>query len=173
MANLVIRVTILLSLIISLVIMVSNSATLVGLYGESTVRYKNVNSYRYMVTSAVLGMIYSLLQIPVATQRVTGGKTLPNSARLLQFDFYGDKVLLSLLATGVGAAFGATVDLKKNFDALDDLLEQFGSASLSQWRTKLDNFFNVAYLSTGFLLVAFLTSIVSSTLSSPALSKKG
>ncbi|XAR64501.1 hypothetical protein NMG60_11024873 [Bertholletia excelsa] len=135
--------------------MLSNSATVAGEYGDTTVRFKDVDSYRYMVTSVVLGMIYSLLQIPIAIQRVTGGKPLSNSARLLQFDFYGDKVLLCLLATGVGAAFGATVDLKKNLG------------------TKLDSFFDTASLSIGLLLLAFLTAIVSSILTSLALSKKG
>ena len=80
---------------------------------------------------------------------------------------------MALLATGVGAAFGATVDLKKNLDELDDALQQYySSASLNQIRSTLDNFFNMASLSTGFLLIAFFGSIASSILSSLALIPK-
>ncbi|KAK1416281.1 hypothetical protein QVD17_32070 [Tagetes erecta] len=82
------------------------------------------------------------------------------------------QLLLSLLATGVGAAFGATLDLKKNLDQLDDFLESIGQPLISRIRSKLDNFFNMAYVSAGFLLLAFLCSVASSILSSLALQKK-
>ncbi|CAA2995752.1 CASP 4D1 [Olea europaea subsp. europaea] len=82
-------------------------------------------------------------------------------------------VLLSLLATGVGAAFGATLDLKKNLDDLDDILqENYDNTALSLIRAKLDDFFGKAYVSAGFLLFAFITSVISSVLSSLELTKK-
>ncbi|XP_022876081.1 CASP-like protein 4D1 [Olea europaea var. sylvestris] len=89
------------------------------------------------------------------------------------YDFLGDKILLSLLATGVGAAFGATLDLKKNLDDLDDILqENYNKVALSLIRVKLDDFFSKAYVSAGFLLIALLTSVISSVISSLDLTKK-
>lgn len=73
----------------------------------------------------------------------------------------------------MGAAFGATLDLKTNMDELDDALVQYLSiTTLSPIRSKLDDFFNRAYFPAIFLLIAFLTCGVSSVLSSLALMKK-
>lgn len=81
--------------------------------------------------------------------------------------------LLCFLATGVGAAFGATIDLKKKVDQLDDFYESnYGEIAFAGIRSKLDDFFNLAYVSAAFLLIAFLSSLASSILSSLALKKK-
>ena len=78
------------------------------------------------------------------------------------------QVVLCLIGTGMGAAFGASVELKKTLDLWDDYCETHGNPFpvFSQSRPKLDNFFNMANLSASFLFFAFLASAVSSLLSS-------
>ncbi|KAF5939328.1 hypothetical protein HYC85_023587 [Camellia sinensis] len=112
-----------------------------------------------------------ILDEPYNTNGLGCPKKLGKSPHKLTADRYCELVLLSPLATGVGAAFGATLDLKRNLDGLDESLEQYGIGSFYQTRSKLDHFFNIAYVSTAFLLIAFLCSLVSSTLSSLSLSK--
>ncbi|XP_022875693.1 CASP-like protein PIMP1 [Olea europaea var. sylvestris] len=131
------------------------------------------NACLYVLAINVLALVYTKLQLPSSICLVVSGKPLWKSPGFLVYDFLGDKILLSLLATGVGAAFGATLDLKKNLDDLDDILqENYNNTALSLIRVKLDDFFNKAYVSAGFLLIAFLTSIISSIISSLDLTKK-
>ncbi|KAA8529895.1 hypothetical protein F0562_034501 [Nyssa sinensis] len=170
--TLVLRVITLISLIVSLIILASDTATIKGEYREVTYRFKDLYAYRYMLSVIVIGLVYTFLQLPFAIHHASLGKRLMSPDGLPHFDFLGDKVVLCLLGTGVGAAFGATMDLKKSLDESDDLLEQYEITLLSQFRSKLDNFFNMAYVSAGFLLIAFFSTIVSSVLSSLALSKK-
>lgn len=80
------------------------------------------------------------------------------------------QVILSLLASGVGAGFGATYDLKKNLDDLDDILQRQGYTIIANIRSELDDFFNMGYVSATLLLLGFLFFGVSSFISSLALS---
>ncbi|XP_059650725.1 CASP-like protein 4D1 [Cornus florida] len=184
-ATLVMRSVTLTALLISLIVIASDSATARVDLIKFTIHFKDFYAYRYMLSTIVIGMAYTLLQIPFAIYHVSMGKRLVKHGGFLHFDFYGDKVsqlylhlyiyiyvLLSLLATGVGAAFGATLDLKKRMDDLEDDFQDYGVTDFSQFRSKADNFFNMANISTGFLLIAFLSSGVSSILSSMALFKK-
>ncbi|XP_059627742.1 CASP-like protein 4D1 [Cornus florida] len=171
-ATLVMRSVTLTALLLSLIVIASDSATARVDLIKFTIHFKDFYAYRYMLSTIVIGMAYTLLQIPFAIYHVSMGKRLVKHGGFLHFDFYGDKVLLSLLATGVGAAFGATLDLKKRMDDLEDDFQDYGVTDFSQFRSKADNFFNMANISTGFLLIAFLISGVSSILSSMALFKK-
>ncbi|KAI7995114.1 CASP-like protein 4D1 [Camellia lanceoleosa] len=74
-------------------------------------------------------------------------------------------VISFILATGVGAGFGVTKDLKRIMDILNKL-------SGNDLGSKLDYFFNKTYVSAGFLFIGFLTSGISSITSLLALSKK-
>ncbi|KAJ6988310.1 CASP-like protein 4D1 [Populus alba x Populus x berolinensis] len=71
-----------------------------------------------------------------------------------------EQVILSLLATGVGAGFGATSDLKENLDQLDRFTARIGYPVLSAIRPKGDNFFNTGLVSASLLLMGFLCSAV-------------
>lgn len=73
-----------------------------------------------------------------------------------------------LLATSTGAAFGATLQIKKDANKL----ETIGGYDASDYRSKLGDFSSMAYLSAGLLLIAFVSSAVSSIISSLALSRK-
>lgn len=75
-----------------------------------------------------------------------------------------EQVILSLLATGVGAGFGATSDLKENLDQLDRFTARIGYPVLSEIRPKGDNFFNTGFVSASLLLMGFLCSAVSLSL---------
>ncbi|KAL3582273.1 hypothetical protein D5086_016605 [Populus alba] len=70
------------------------------------------------------------------------------------------EVILSLLANGVGAGFGATSDLKENLDQLDRFTARIGYPVLSAIRPKGDNFFNTGFVSASLLLMGFLCSAV-------------
>lgn len=71
-----------------------------------------------------------------------------------------EQVILSLLATGVGAGFGATSDLEENLDQLDRFTARIGYPVLSEIRPKGDNFFNTGFVSASLLLMGFLCSAV-------------
>jgi len=169
--SLSVRVATWICLLVSLIILASNTSTIKGLYRNVKIHFGDIYTYRYMMSAIVIGFAYTCVQLSLEIYQVTMGKTLTILVRGPNIIFYGDKFLLCLLATGVGAAFGATYDLKKNLDELDDFLESIGDPLISELRSKLDNFFNMAYVSAGFLLIAFLTSLASSILSSLALHK--
>ncbi|KAI3734159.1 hypothetical protein L6452_13622 [Arctium lappa] len=172
--SLTVRLATWISLLVSLIILASNTATIKGVYREVKIWFNDIYAYRYMMSAIVIGFAYTCVQVSLEIYQLSMGKRLMTrmSNGLPNIIFYGDKFLLSLLATGVGAAFGATFDLKKNLDELDDFLESIRDPLISQLRSKLDNFFNMAYVSAGFLLIAFLSSIASSIISSLALQKK-
>ncbi|KAI3453218.1 hypothetical protein Pfo_009881 [Paulownia fortunei] len=173
MIALIVRLITLASLIVSTSLLASNSTTVRSYYNvEVIVHFNDIYAYRYALATAVIGLAYTLLRLPFSIHQVRSGKSLVNHASLIVFEFLGDKVVLSLLATGVGAAFGATLDLKTNMDELEDALEEYLAITrFSLLRSKLDDFFNRAYIPAIFLLIAFLTCGVSSILSSLALMK--
>ncbi|KAJ9553943.1 hypothetical protein OSB04_017988 [Centaurea solstitialis] len=170
--SLTVRLATWICLLVSLIVLASNTATIRGVYREVKIWFNDIYAYRYMMSAIVIGFAYTCLQVSLEIYQLSMRKRLMARKGLPKISFYGDKFLLSLLATGVGAAFGATYDLKKNLDELDDLLESRGDPLISQFRSKLDNFFNMAYVSAGFLLIAFLSSIASSIISSLALQNK-
>ncbi|XP_068663099.1 uncharacterized protein [Aristolochia californica] len=80
----------------------------------SKVRFKDVIAYRFVMATAVLGCLYTLFQIPFAMYYVFTEKRLIRNKCLPQLDFYADKIVAFLLATGVGAGFAVTFELKKS-----------------------------------------------------------
>ncbi|KAI3453216.1 hypothetical protein Pfo_009879 [Paulownia fortunei] len=147
------RVVTMASLIVSVAVLKTNDATLDDGYVLS---YKDFRSYKYMFYVMVIGIGYTLLQIPFAIYYMWKKKHLINSFGFLQFDFYADKIMALLLATGVGAAFGATLDMKKYTDDSE---------------SKIQDFLTMAYIPAAFLLVGCLASGISSVHSSLALIK--
>lgn len=73
-----------------------------------------------------------------------------------------------LLATSTGAAFGATLEIKRGVDNLKTI----DGKDASDYRSKMGDYSSMAYLSAGLLLIAFVSSAVSSIVSSLALSRK-
>ncbi|KAF2318768.1 hypothetical protein GH714_010585 [Hevea brasiliensis] len=128
---LVLRVLTFIFLLASLIILTTNTATLVVNLVEFKIHFNDIYSYR---------------------KRFLGGD------RNLLFDFYGDKVISYLLATGVAAGFAATKDLKPFFVAL-------GAGDVVK-------FFDKGYASASLLLIGFVCTAISSVLSSYALPKQ-
>lgn len=126
-----------------------------------------------MFATGVIGLAYTLIQLPFSIYQVmSSGKHLSIHAALMPCEFVGDKIVLSLVATGVGAIFGVTVDLKSNMDEVEDAVEEvYLITTFFPLRSKLDDFFNRTYIPAIFLLIAFVTCGVSSILSSLALTR--
>ncbi|WOH07568.1 hypothetical protein DCAR_0727000 [Daucus carota subsp. sativus] len=130
--------------------------------------YNDSSTYQYVLLSMLVAFAYNLLQIPSAIYHLKTGKRLTNRYGFLLFDLYGDKLGVLLLATSTGAAFGATLEIKRSADNL----ETIGGQDASDYRSKLGDFSSMAYLSAGLLLIAFISSTLSSIISSLALSRK-
>ncbi|KAH7656575.1 Casparian strip membrane protein domain-containing protein [Dioscorea alata] len=125
-------------LIISIVILTTDSIDL----GDTKGTFKVVHAYRYVLSVAVIGCAYTLLQLPFATYYAFEEKHMIRDDLLLGFFHFADLVVALLFATGVGAGFGITVEAKiyvgKDFKELDDFLDKI-------------------LISTGFLLGATIT----------------
>ncbi|OAY25382.1 CASP-like protein 4D1 [Manihot esculenta] len=171
-AALILRVLTMILLLVSLIILVTDSATFKPVLSSDdvTIRLKYIYSYRYMLATEVLGLAYTFLRLPFSILYMITGKRLIDVVGLSYFNLFSDKVILSLLASGVGAGFGATYDLKKNLDDLDDILQRQGYTIIANIRSELDDFFNMGYVSATLLLLGFLFFGVSSFISSLALS---
>ncbi|XP_057981081.1 CASP-like protein 4D1 [Malania oleifera] len=155
--SLPLRILTFIFLLISLIILTTNTATLVLGLNELNLHFKDIYAFRYMVASIVIGIAYTLLQMAFTIYHLSMGHRLVGGDGFYQFDFYGDKAVSYLLATGTAAAFGASVDMK-------DALSGTGSS--------VDKFFEKANAAASLLLFAFLFSAVSSVFSAFALPKK-
>ncbi|PPD98980.1 hypothetical protein GOBAR_DD04004 [Gossypium barbadense] len=89
------------------------------------------------------------------------GKKLVRGPFLPALHFYGDKVVAFVLASGVGAGFLDTADLKV---AYGDFFELFGEDFKD---TPLEGFFNKGYVATALLAGAFLCMAILSKFSFP------
>ncbi|XP_031741110.1 CASP-like protein 4D1 isoform X2 [Cucumis sativus] len=81
-ASFVLRVLIFAFLLISIIVLGTNSKTV----GNSESHFHNVNSYRFAMATIIVGGAFNLLQIALSLYRLitkTDGSIL--------FDFYGDK----------------------------------------------------------------------------------
>ncbi|KAK4423341.1 hypothetical protein Salat_1916900 [Sesamum alatum] len=142
------RLVTLVSLIVSIGVLKTNDTTFDNGY---VLTYNDFRSYKYMFYVSIFGIGYTLLQIPFAVYYMRKKKHLIKSYAFLTFNFYADKAMIVLLATSAGAAFGATMDIKKY--AGDRI-------------PKLQDFLTVVYVPTTFLLVGCIACAVSSVHSS-------
>ncbi|XWS50888.1 hypothetical protein CRYUN_Cryun12cG0128600 [Craigia yunnanensis] len=122
--------------------------------------FKNVIGYRYVLATAVTAAAYCLLQLPFAIYYACTEKRLIRGDFLPAFDFYGDKLIAFLLASGVGAGFLVTVELS---EFVGDLLKELGEHLED---SPFESFFNKGYLAAGLLAGAFLCMAVLSIFSS-------
>ncbi|KAJ9160108.1 hypothetical protein P3X46_025539 [Hevea brasiliensis] len=112
MSALVLRVLTFIFLLASLIILTTNTATLEVDLVEVKVHFKDVYAYRYMVAAIVIGFAYTILQMAFTLYHVATGNRAMSDDGSLVFDFYGDKVISYVLATGAAAGFGVTKDMK-------------------------------------------------------------
>ncbi|KAL7108988.1 hypothetical protein ACP275_06G148100 [Erythranthe tilingii] len=151
---LIIRVITLISLVICLIIVSTNSATTYIDFIAFKVKSTDFYAYRYMLASAVIGMAYTLLQTAFTIFHATTGNRLGGDGFAL-VDFFGDKALSYVLATGAAAGFGLSVDLKR-----------LGVSDPEH------NFLNKANAAAAVLFIGFIFSAVSSVFSSFSLPKR-
>ncbi|XP_022992767.1 CASP-like protein 4D1 [Cucurbita maxima] len=143
---LILRILTFVFLFISFFVLVTTSQTV-----ESVkFHFNNFHTYRYVLATIIIGIVFNLLQIAFSLFNIVKGAT-----GTILFDFFGDKFLSYLLATGTAAGFGLSVDLQTL-----DPDDYFGT------------FFDKAYAASALLLFAFFCSAAVSILSSFALSKR-
>ncbi|KAI5016917.1 hypothetical protein ZWY2020_037295 [Hordeum vulgare] len=119
-----------------------------------------LQSYTYVVASAVVGTAGSLLQIPVAMYLLCKSKRAIPSAIILDISMHADILISVVLASGVGAGFGATNDVLRYVRAGD--WEREGK---QQEQQALINYLNRAFIPVVFLLVGMVLSICATVVS--------
>ncbi|TXG50942.1 hypothetical protein EZV62_023466 [Acer yangbiense] len=158
-STLVLRILTLLSSIACIVLLVTDQ---VKFSDGSKTSFKDVIAYRYVLSTAVVGVTYTLVQLPFALYYAFKQKRLIRGELLPEFDFYGDKVVSLFLGTGVGAGFAVTFEFKDLSKTLADL----GVAEVGEFKSKLDKFLDRGNIATGLLFVAFICMALLSVLSS-------
>ncbi|XP_018810681.1 CASP-like protein 4D1 [Juglans regia] len=155
---LILRVFSFVLLLISLIVLAVNSGTMESDVGTLKIHFNDVYAYRYMLAAIVIGFAYSLMQLAFSVFRLLMANGCLGGDCGVLLDFYGDKVVSYVLATGAAAGFGVTTDLKRVFEiaGLD-----FG-----------DKFYQMANASASLLFLAFVCTAICSVLSSYALPKK-
>jgi len=138
--------------------------------GEKSHSY-DIMAFRYVLSAAAIGAAYSTIQLPFNIYYARTNKRLIRHGCMPKFDFYSDKVVTLVLASGVGAGFAAAVELRKAFKllltviALSQLATGDDSTSVPDIG-EFNDFFEKAIISSGILLVATVCMAVVSILTS-------
>ncbi|GAA0164040.1 hypothetical protein LIER_39708 [Lithospermum erythrorhizon] len=166
---LILRILTLLFCVASIVLIVTNEFK----YEGARVKFTHVIAFRYILASGAVGLLYALIQIPFAFYHAYTQKRWIRDGYLHEFDFYGDKIVSMLLATGVGVGFGASAELKRLVDGIYVLIQllKIPGFDVDEWRSNTNKFLNQGILSTGLLLGAFTCMLALTILTSKARSK--
>ncbi|KAF2318766.1 hypothetical protein GH714_010545 [Hevea brasiliensis] len=105
--------------------------------------FRDVNAYRYMVVTIVIGFAYTVLPMSFTLYHIATGNKLMGDVKSY-LDFLGDQIISYILATGAAVGFGATKDMKSIFA---------GSGNV-------DEFFNKGYDSASLLLLGFVCTAI-------------
>ncbi|QCE16512.1 CASP-like protein 4D1 [Vigna unguiculata] len=116
------------------------------------IKFSDFYTYRYMISTIIIGFVYNLLQMGFSIFTVVSGNRVLNGDGGYLFDFFGDKIISYFLISGSSAGFGLTVELRR------------GAPS--------NSFTDKAHASASLLLIGFLFTVIASTFTSFALSKK-
>ncbi|KAK9925691.1 hypothetical protein M0R45_022961 [Rubus argutus] len=134
--------------------------------GDKT-RFQDIIAFRYVLSAAAIGAAYNLIQLPCNIYYACTKKRLIRNQCMPHFDFYADKVVSLVLASGVGAGFGVGFEFKKFLKLLLPLLALLGGLdNLDEELTKNNDFFDKAIIATGILLVGAVCMAVVSVLTS-------
>ncbi|XP_060171210.1 CASP-like protein 4D1 [Lycium barbarum] len=144
-------------------LMINNSFELSG--GEKT-KYSDIKAYRYVLAAAVGAVAYSFIQLPCAMYYACTGNRLIHGRFLVMLDFYVDKVLTFLMASGVGMGYGVSSELKHFLNGMVDNIESSGIDAYEELRTKSQKFFDKGTLATNPLLAGFSTMVLLTILTS-------
>ncbi|KAL1568676.1 CASP-like protein 4D1 [Salvia divinorum] len=169
----IVRIITLVSLILSISLISSNSTTITLNNSTSLFNLNDVYSYKYALSTAVAASSYTIYRLRYSIKQLKSGAFHVTNPKNLFYEFLADKVVVIIVATGVGAAFAATVELKTNIHELEDALQVYlDTTSFASNVPKFDYFFNKAYFPNIFLLIGLITVGISSYLSSLALMTK-
>ncbi|XP_047964607.1 CASP-like protein 4D1 [Salvia hispanica] len=146
------RIAAMISFIVAIAVFQTNDAKIDTGYVYT---YKFFRSYKYGFWVALIGLGYTVLQVPFSIHYMMRKKHLINSYAFLKFDFYVDKVVALVVTTAAGAVFGTTMDVKRCI-----------------WKAQVESFLSVSYIAATFLLVGSIACWISSVHSSIALSNK-
>ncbi|KAJ0048073.1 hypothetical protein Pint_16840 [Pistacia integerrima] len=130
----------------------------------SKTTFEDVMTYKYVPCQRAIGGAYSLWQLPCAIYYAFTQKRL--------IDFYGDKYLFFfqmvgfVLASGVGAVFAVTYELKSFVNDFVETLLSLGFEDTIGFKSGTDKFLNRIYIAAGLLLGAFVCMALPSVLSS-------
>nr|XP_033509302.1 CASP-like protein PIMP1 [Nicotiana tomentosiformis] len=102
-----------------------------------------------MISADVIGMAYTLLLAVLTISHLVKSGS-PIGSGLAYFEFYGDKVISFILATGAAAGLGLSVDFNRFLDTGKDI----------------QNFINMANAAASLLLLGSVCSTISSFISS-------
>ncbi|XP_031259547.1 CASP-like protein 4D1 isoform X2 [Pistacia vera] len=134
LAALFLRILTFASLFVSMIILVTNSGYIdLPVYDLTfKIRFQDIYAYRYMLATTVISIAYTILQVAFSLYYVSTGNRVISGDGSFKFDFYGDKVISYVLATGGAAAFGVTKDMKVVFAGSGNKLfdRGYGCASL-------------------------------------------
>ncbi|XP_071709933.1 CASP-like protein 4D1 [Rutidosis leptorrhynchoides] len=164
---LVLRILTLLFLVASAVCLLCNSYKL----GGDKYTWKDIKTYRYVFATAVIGVVYTLFQIPFAVYYAYKEKRLIRHSCLPEFDFYADKLVSYILATGVGAGFAASMELKEYTDEVVTLLDFIRATidlgfDIDQFHSRVDKYFHRGIITTILLTLGCVCMVIISILSS-------
>ncbi|XP_055801755.1 CASP-like protein PIMP1 [Solanum dulcamara] len=111
--GLIVRILTFICLLISLIVISTNTHTTFDDYGdEYKTKFNDFIAYRYLISTVVIGLAYTLLQTAFSISFVTTGNRLGGEGFCV-FDFYGDKFISYFLVTGAAASFGMTQEIKR------------------------------------------------------------
>ncbi|XP_009596282.1 CASP-like protein PIMP1 [Nicotiana tabacum] len=137
-------------LLVSLIVLVTDSTVeSVDIFGFP-VKATDFYAYRYMISAITIGMAYTLLLVVLTIFHTISASPI-GGKRVAYFEFYSDKVISYLLATGAAAGLGFSVEYNRNLGI---------------------DFFNVANAAASLLLLGSFFSALSSVLSSLNLPKR-
>ncbi|KAL2555341.1 CASP-like protein 4D1 [Forsythia ovata] len=166
MASQAVRNSVLILRIFALLLLAASAALMLinnfKLSDGTKTRFSDLIAYRYVLATALTGVAYALIQMPFTIYNVAHEKRLIRNGFLQEFDFYGDKVIAFLLATGVGVGFGVSFEVKRLINQVDDGQDEVTS--------KANKFLNKGNISTGLLLAGFVCMAVLCIISSIRLS---
>ncbi|KAL6899262.1 hypothetical protein ACP4OV_005920 [Aristida adscensionis] len=152
--GLVARVLMVAVLVVSVHLMYTNHVN--RIYDSSA--YYDLKSYKYAVAAAIVGAAGGVAQIPIAVYLLFKSKRMTPSSLILGTSMYTDMVVSVVLATSVGAGFGASTDTLQIVDA--------GDWTYKDTVTKdLGLYFGKAVVATVFLLIGMLLPMCATVVS--------
>ncbi|KAI3470714.1 hypothetical protein Pfo_027377 [Paulownia fortunei] len=155
--SLIVRILTFVCLLISLILLTTATGTAsVSDYVDIKVRFKDFKAFRYLCATIVIGLAYTVVQTAFTIFQVSTGNRLGGHG-LVYVDFYGDKAVSYILATGAAASFGMTQDLNSLID-----VKNLG----------ISHFINTTNAAASLCFLGFVFSVVSSVFSSLALPKR-